>query len=323
MWDTVQTREFLSMWYQHNKANFGRFFDTPEGVFGEDPQQKLARIIFQNVDIRLRITNTDRLTQFLDKYINDFILNKLDRMCKTGLTNSFFASSSAVPLHTKFYGFEKQKNICLEHIKAMYDDYRRFDLEITNPFIEPEYVGDMKAGDIKITPVTNNRDELLFLFVHTMLALENEKIITINDLSYGTTEIFDMYDRGFQFKITYNPDNIIQKNSVSSVTFVEPHNSDGQYRLYLNNNVDDAKKLQRGPNMLKNLIKLAKNPEGSIEYDENFYRYINYNKGNALFSNKYKTTEIVEKVGSKIHLSPAIKCEVISYKEFKKKTEAG
>ena len=205
MWDTVQTREFLNIWYEHNKANFGGIFDTPEGLLHEDPQKKLARIIFQNVDIRLRLSSTDKLTQFLDKYIKDFKLNKLDRMCKTGLTKNFFSSRNDVPLHTKFYGFEKQKSICLEHIKAMHDDYARSDLEITSPFVEPEYIGDIKIGEIKIAPAPDHRQGSQFLFVHSILALECENIISVNEMTYGTTEMFDIYDRGFQFKIIYDP----------------------------------------------------------------------------------------------------------------------
>ena len=89
----------------------------------------------------------------------------------------------------------------VKHIEAKYEEYQRADLEIGNPYFEPEYIGDEKGDSIKLSLVEEHKEAELFLFVHTMVALETEGYLEIEDFSYGATEIFDMYDRGFLFKV--------------------------------------------------------------------------------------------------------------------------
>ncbi len=110
-----------------------------------------------------------------------------------------------MPLHTQFFGFKKQRDILIKHIDGKYEEYQRDDLEIGHPYFEPEYIGDDTNDTVKIS-VKNNKDKIkdLFLFVHTMLALENEGYLVIEDFSYGPKQMFDLYDRGFLFKIKLN-----------------------------------------------------------------------------------------------------------------------
>lgn len=195
-WNTKDVEKFLEIWYESNKKIF---ISEDEGIFYENVQQKLARIIFENIDIHLNIKNTEKLENFLQNYLEQFENNELDGKYKGGLTRSFFSSGLSTPLHTKMFGFEKQKEILLNHIEKVYQQYKRNDLEIGSPFFEPEYVGDTKADDVKIT--LSNENKSCFLFVHTIIALAKSKFFKIKDFSYGATEMFDEYDRGFLFLI--------------------------------------------------------------------------------------------------------------------------
>ncbi len=197
-WDTKEVKEFLELWYAKNK----KIEISPnEGIFYENHQKKLARIIFENIDIHLNIKDAEKVDAFLDEYINLFKNNELDGISKNGLTRSFFSSGLSLKLHTKPFGFEKQKEILLRHIEDSYTEYKRRDLEIGNPFIEPEYIGDNQSNQIEIRVKKENKERDLFLFVHTMIALENDKHFLVKKFSFGTKEMFDLYDRGFLFEI--------------------------------------------------------------------------------------------------------------------------
>ncbi len=201
-WDTEDVKKFLEIWYRHNKEQFKENAMSKKTFLHEDYQTKVARLIFENTDIHLNIKNTDKLEEYLSQYINKFKDNKLDGICNFGLTKSFFSTVLSIPLHTKYFGYQKQKEILIKHIKSSFDEYKRNDLEIGNPYFEPEYIGDAKDGDVKIVSVTDDdKEKKLFLFVHTMLALEQEQEFKVEKFSYGTTAMFDMYDRGFLFSI--------------------------------------------------------------------------------------------------------------------------
>jgi len=200
-WDKSDATQFLEIYYRHNKEEFSKNVSTRRTFLYKDAQTKLAKIIFGNIDIHLGIKNTKKLERCLSQYITLFIDDKLSGQGKYGLTKSFFSEGMSIPLYTKFFGFKKQREILVKHIEAKYNEYQRNDLEIGHPYIEPEYIGGDKKDSVKITVLEKNKERDLFLFVHTMLALEHEKYLEIEDFSYGTTGIFDLYDRGFLFKI--------------------------------------------------------------------------------------------------------------------------
>lgn len=207
-WNKNDVVKFLEIYYKHNKEKFQnelKKFHNSEKVnlFDEDIQTELAKLIFEHIDIHLSIKNTKKLEQYLLEYINLFKNDKLNSFSKYGLTNNFFSSGLTISLNTKFFGYKKQKDILLEHITNTYEKYQRNDIEIGNPYIKPEYIGDQKNDEVKFTLSEINEEKELFLFVHTMIALEHDKQIEIEDFSYGPTALFDLYDRGFLFKINY------------------------------------------------------------------------------------------------------------------------
>ncbi len=230
-WDTNDAEEFLKIYYAHNRGRLGKAFteNNPEGVFHEDAQQKLARLLMENIEISLCIDRTDILEQYLHTYLSAFKTDKLDGRIKTGLSKSFFASSSQTPLHTKYFGYEKQKQICLDHISQVHSKYLRNDLEIGSPFIEPTYIGDQKVDEVQVEVRPVTLDETAFLFVHSMLVLAEESSFDVIDYSYGTTEMFDMYDRGFLFKINYRPD----ENTASNPTDESVHFDASTSKLHI------------------------------------------------------------------------------------------
>jgi len=214
LWKTEDIEKFLSIWYQSNKK---LVIDREQGIFYEDNQKKLSRLIFENVEIQLVLKDTKRLEEYLNQYLNYYKNDQLKGLSRKGLTKSFFSSGYADDINKSFYGYKRQKDILVKHIGDVYNEYQRKDLEITNPYIEPEYIGDDKIGTVKIKPVEENKERDSFLFVHTMIALEKEGYLTINEYSYGTKEMFDLYDRGFLFEIILNsiPDEVLIANNDS------------------------------------------------------------------------------------------------------------
>lgn len=215
-WDTEEVEKFLELWFTKNKRIE---ISEEEGIFYENHQKKLARLIFENIDIHLNIRSTKNVDAFLNDYINLFKNNELNGVSRNGLTKSFFSSGLALNLYTKPFGFERQKEILLQHIEDNYTEYKRKDLEIGNPFIEPEYIGDNSSNQIEIRVKEENKERDLFLFVHTMIALEQEGHFSVKKFTYGTKEMFDLYDRGFLFEIevdenTFSKD-IKQKTGIS------------------------------------------------------------------------------------------------------------
>ncbi|NLE07207.1 MAG: hypothetical protein GX627_01160 [Parcubacteria group bacterium] len=200
-WNTEDVERFLEIWYRHNKEQFRQNALSEKTFLHEDAQTKIARLIFENADVHLSIKNTERLEQYLTDYIKRYKDDELDGKCRSGLTGSFFSSGLSIPLHTKMFGFKKQKDILLQHLKEQYDKYQRSDLEIGHPYIEPEYIGNDRTDGVKITLSETNEEQELFLFVHTMIALSYDKELVIKDFDYGTKGIFDLYDRGFLFQV--------------------------------------------------------------------------------------------------------------------------
>lgn len=204
-WDTKDIEKFFEIYYRHNKEEFRKNALTKKTFLYEDSQKQLAGLIFEYTNFGLFIKNTDKLQKYFDAYLKSFIADELDGLSKKGLTGTFFSEGLSLPLYTQFFGFKKQRDILIKHIEAKYDEYQRNDLEIGHPYFEPEYTGNDKDDTVKIT-VKNNKDKIndLFLFVHSMLSLEKEGYLKIEDFSYGPKQMFDLYDRGFLFKIKLN-----------------------------------------------------------------------------------------------------------------------
>ena len=200
-WDTEDTERFLEIYYRHNKEEFKKNMISEKTFLYEDYQTKLAGLIFENTDKHLSIKNANELENYLSQYIKRFMADELDGRNGYGLTQNFFSEGLTIPLYTKMFGFKKQKDILIKHIEGKYNEYQRNDLEVGHPYIEPQYIGNDRPESVKITISETNKDKDLFLFVHTMFALEYEKYLEIESFSYGTTGIFDLYDRGFIFKI--------------------------------------------------------------------------------------------------------------------------
>jgi hypothetical protein len=199
LWKTKDIEEFLSIWYQSNKSIK---IDKEQGIFYEDNQKKLSRLIFENVDIQLVIKSTEKLENYLNNYLNLYKNDLLKGLSRTGLTKSFFSAGYSEDINKSFYGYKRQKDILIKNIEAVYTEYQRKDLEITNPYIDPEYIDDDEIDTVRIKPVEENKERDSFLFVHTTIALEKEGYLDINAYSYGTKEMFDLYDRGFLFEVT-------------------------------------------------------------------------------------------------------------------------
>jgi len=201
-WTTKDAEEFLRIYFQHNREQFKRNALTEKTAFYEDAQTRLAKLIFEHTNFGIAIKNTKKLEVFLDKYITSFERDELDGTSKKGLTGTFFSKGLSTPLHTQFFGYKKQRDMLIKHIEGKYNEYQRNDLEIGHPFFEPEYIGDYTDNTVKIVPLSN-KDKIkdLFLFVHAMLSLEKEGYLTIEDFSYGPKHLFDLYDRGYLFKV--------------------------------------------------------------------------------------------------------------------------
>ncbi len=207
-WDTNDVAQFLQIFYRHNKEQFSKNAMTEKTFLYEDSQTKLARLIFEHTDLHLNIKNIKKLEEYLVHYITLFMNDELNGQSGYGLSKNFFSSSFMTPLHTKLFGFKKQRDILIKEIEEKYEKYKRDDLEIGNPYIEPEYIGDAKESTVKVTVSEANYEAELFLFVHTMMALSYKKYLKIEGFSYGTTHVLDVYDRGFLFKIKLRKDDI-------------------------------------------------------------------------------------------------------------------
>lgn len=200
-WDTEDTQEFLDIWYQNNKIIE---VNREEGFLYENCQKELARLIFENVDIQLSIKNTEKLNNYLARYITMFQEDTLEGTSRTGLTRSFYGSLSK-KLYATPYGYARQKEILVQHIEDVYQEYKKTKIEIHNPFIEPEYIGDQQVGTMRLElRESNDKKRDSFLFVHTVIALEYEGYCDVGRFSYGPSRLFDLYDRGFLFEITLN-----------------------------------------------------------------------------------------------------------------------
>jgi hypothetical protein len=204
-WDINDAEDFLKIWFQHNKDLVAK-----EGVHYEDAQKKLTKIIFENIDIHLTIKSTKTLEIFLADYISLYKKDKLKKACKTGLTRRFFSHQSSDELYPKFFGFEKQKEMLIKHIKKIFKKFQRSDLEILSPFVEPRYMAerymaDAIGGSAELKIVMEG--EQLFLFVHTMIALEEDNYFNVDKFYYGTANIFDSYHKGFVFEVVINGSN--------------------------------------------------------------------------------------------------------------------
>ena len=201
-WTTKDAEDFLRIYFQHNREQFKRNTLTEKTAFYEDAQTRLAKLIFEHTNFGIVIKNTKKLEVFLDKYITSFERDELDGTSKKGLTGTFFSKGLSTPLHTQFFGFKKQRDMLIKHIEGKYEEYQRNDLEIGHPFFEPEYIGDYTDNTVKLVPL-NDKGKIkdLFLFVHAMLSLEREGYLIIEDFSYGPKHLFDLYDRGYLFKV--------------------------------------------------------------------------------------------------------------------------
>lgn len=219
LWRNEDIEEFLKIWYQSNKKIV---VDREQGIFHEDSQKKLSRLIFEGVDIQLVIKNTKKIDDYLGNYLNLYKNDHLKGLSRKGLTKSFFSAGYSEDINKSYYGYKRQRDILIKHIEDIYNEYQRKDLDIMNPYVEPVYIGDDKIGTVKITPTEENKERDSFLFVHTMITLEKEGFLNINKYSYGTKEMFDLYDRGFLFEITLNsiPDELQAGNK-----FIEQENT--------------------------------------------------------------------------------------------------
>lgn len=227
-WDKDDLTKFIEIYRRHNSK-----IRTIDNFFYKDTQTKLSELIFRHANIVLKIKDTKKLERDFSEYIDLFINDKLNGFCRNdglGLTCGFFRSSLLVPHKRVMFGFQRQKEILLKHISDEYEQYKRSDLEIISPFFEPRCINDGYESKIKITFSQIDKEEELFLFVHTMIALAKSKYFKITDDSYGQTEMFDELDRGFLFKITvgdfFKKNNKLEKGAISEIIPVKLIESD-------------------------------------------------------------------------------------------------
>ncbi len=304
-WNTQDVEKFLEIYYRHRKEEFKKNALTEKTFLFQDYQTELANLIFEHIDIHLFIKSTKKLEQYLLEYINLFKNDKFNGFSKYGLTRKFFSSSSlAVPLHTKFFGFERQKKIILEHIEMIYLKFKRNDLEIGNPYFKPRYIGNAKSNEFEIT--IEDEDGGLFLFVHTVITLEYEKHFEIEKFSYGTTDIFDLYDRGFLFEIRLKD---TKKNGTEEKLF---EGYDKKYRLlkFAGQEIELAKKGKETDAVLlmETLIK-AKNDEW--KYNDEILSDWNFNDADREKAPKNK----IYFAGLKINQAVALKTQINDFIE--------
>jgi len=327
-WNTEDIERFLEIWYAHNKKNFReKTLNTNEGIFYEDYQQKLGRLIFENVDIHLKIENTTKLENYLKEYINLFKNNELDKLSNNGLTGNFFTTSRLVSLNYQLWGFKKQKEVLVEHIEKNFNEYMKSNLDITHPYLEPTYEGDTDEGIMKIKMSSNEDEADKFLFVHTMMALEFEKFLEVKNILYGYMNLFDLYNRGFVFKVKLpTKEKVKQKEgkikkdkNIKEIVFVEKNTKPKPtYIFYINNDLDDIKKLRNDSSRLRKLINIIKG--NNEDFDKSLLDYINSNINCAIYcGGKYNLTKVIEEHGNIFRVCYGIKAKVISELEYKKK----
>jgi len=198
-WDKSDIRKFLKIYYKHNREENNKSIIKGKGFFHGDSQTKLAKLLFENIGIWLLIKNGKILKKYLLTYFNHFINDDLNGISGSGLTGYFTSDRLDKFQDEKFFGFKKQRDVLVKHIKSVYGKYQRNDLEINHPYIKSEYIGDVEKGSGTITGFTE--EESLFLFVHTIIALEYQNYLEIEDFLYGEKGLFDLYRRSFVFKI--------------------------------------------------------------------------------------------------------------------------
>jgi len=144
----------------------------------------------------------------------------------------------------------------LKHIDGVHNRYQRDDLEVGHPYVEPEYIGNDEGNGFKVTLL--DEEKALFLFVHTMIALKDDHYFDIQEFSYGTTEIFDLYDRGFLFQIKLKSN----KEGVTEQKFLEGYDEKYHLLRFAGQEIELAKKGKETDAvlLLKTLLK-AKNAE--------------------------------------------------------------
>ena len=306
-WDTEDVKKFLKIWYENNKS---LIISEKEGIFYEDTQKKLARIIFENIDIHLNIKDTKKLDKFICEYIDLYKSDELDGISQAGLTRSFFSASLSKDIYKKFYGFERQKEILNKHIEDIYKEYRRKDLEIGNPFIEPEYIGDDDGESFKIERVEEKKEKDLFLFAHTMIAFEKDGKFDVKSFSYGTKHMFDLYDWGFLFQI--KTDNFkkekIKKNDKKELKsdFIEIKGIKDKFVLNLENGDFTFNKTEGTFPLVSQEYKVIKKLIQSDSYQsdyENLVKSVWVNRNNSKAS-RNDLSLIIKKIKIKLCILP-------------------
>lgn len=200
------TKENKGYW---TKKDFVKFLEIykrkrKESSEKDDSQIKLSKIIFENLNVVFSIKNTNKLKDFIDKYITSFTKDELNFFSRYGLTGCVYNTNLSLPLELKFFGYKKQKEILLAHINKKYQKYKRADLYIGNPFEKEEDIGELKPNKLVLSFREPELKRDLFLFNHTVIALELEEKIIIKKVIYGEVGLFDLYDRGFFFEILFN-----------------------------------------------------------------------------------------------------------------------
>ncbi len=221
VWETKDTEDFLALWYKENKT---MLISKEEGIFYENNQKKLARLLFENIDIHLYIKETGELESFLNNYLTLFKENKLKKLSNRGLTKHFFSAGISADFHKKYFGFERQKEILVTHIEKTYNDFRRQDLEITSPFVAPEYIEDDDRDTAKKYSPEESIENESFLFVHTILTLDYDKEVEIDSFYYGAKSVLDIYDKGFVFNIIIKK-SLFNNNIIKEKTYFDPDKS--------------------------------------------------------------------------------------------------
>ena len=139
----------------------------------------------------------------------------------------------------------------IKHIEGKYEEYQRDDLEIGHPYFEPEYIGDDRNDTVKITVDKKDKIKDLFLFVHTMLALEDEGYLEIEDFSYGPKQMFDMYDRGFLFTVRLKKNRKINEINIERKSSKPLSFNEATRKLtFMNEEILIAKKEESDPHKL-------------------------------------------------------------------------
>ena len=251
-WTTSDIEKFIEIYFRHNRK-------TPLTNISQtkDSQTQLAKLIFANTDFILFVTKTKILEKYLQSYLSLYASDHLDGKSKNGLTGSFFSEDLIIPFNSQFFGYKKQREILVKYIENKYEQFQRVDLEIGHPFFEPEYIGDLKGDEVRITASKKDDVTDLFLFVHTMLVLENENYLKIEDFSFGPKGLFDMYDRGFLFRVRLT--NTRKSNDISKVktySKVPTFNETTRVLSFMGEDILMAKKEESDPHkLMKTLFK--------------------------------------------------------------------